>query len=66
MKCCVFIFACGSLNCLNFLKGNKRQRTSSTDILTTMAGAILAEHGVPFDENFEWGKEYEFTNFTID
>jgi hypothetical protein len=24
-----------------------------------MAGASLAEHAVPFEENFEWGKEYE-------
>ena len=24
-----------------------------------MAGAILAEHAVPFEEAFEWGKEYE-------
>ena len=28
-----------------------------------MAGAILAEHAVPFDENFEWGKEYEIFLF---
>jgi hypothetical protein len=24
-----------------------------------MAGAVMAEHAVPFDETFEWGKEYE-------